>query len=209
MGHVLSSYGLILTSLCRFLEVRCFCLLSVFFRLFFSRIQGPHRFRNVGETNSCNFTLISSKTHGVAPRNDEKVFFGFFEIFVSKQIGFPEFVLDPFGFRKVREADSFHVPIFRLKHTSWCRATMNKSKSQRLNIHTTTTFMVVLHFHYVSDIFMISSQFSIIFLYFPMMFISGTFLGHLRDSAGTCPAKTSRPFPGNSSGKISGSSMKT
>ena len=45
----------------------------------------------------------------------------------SKQCGFPKLFSNIFGFRKVREAGSFHVSNFRLKHTSWCRV-MTKNK---------------------------------------------------------------------------------
>ena len=35
--------------------------------------MGPHRFRNVREAISCNFALLSSKSHGVALKYDEKI----------------------------------------------------------------------------------------------------------------------------------------
>ena len=39
---------------------------------FFEEILGPHRFRNVRETISYDFDLLSSNMHGVALKNDEK-----------------------------------------------------------------------------------------------------------------------------------------
>ena len=39
---------------------------------FLQEILVPHRFRNVRETISCNFDLLSSKLLRGAPRNDEK-----------------------------------------------------------------------------------------------------------------------------------------
>ena len=43
------------------IKIRCFLI-----------ILGPHRFRNVREAISCNFVLLSSNMHLVAPRKNEK-----------------------------------------------------------------------------------------------------------------------------------------
>ena len=39
---------------------------------FILELLGPHRFRNVREAISCNFVLLSSNMHLVAPRKNEK-----------------------------------------------------------------------------------------------------------------------------------------
>ena len=39
---------------------------------FILELLGPHRFRNVREAVSCNFVLLSSNMHLVAPIHDEK-----------------------------------------------------------------------------------------------------------------------------------------
>ena len=41
---------------------------------------------------------------------------------------FPTVCLDPFRFRKVREAGSFHVSNFRQKRMAWCRVMTKKPK---------------------------------------------------------------------------------
>ena len=50
-----------------FVLLFCFSIFSCVFQ----RISGPHRVRNVGERISCRYAVMSSKTHGVAPKDDE------------------------------------------------------------------------------------------------------------------------------------------
>ena len=57
------------------------------------------------------------------------IFFGFFQTFEVYFVGCPAVCLVPFGFRKAREAGSFHVSNFRPNPTAGVRVMTPKPKN--------------------------------------------------------------------------------